>query len=88
MPVIQRLAHNRQELTVEEEADLVQMERAACVLRELSKPEERSQPRSNLERAGGEAAEAKDKETHANEATKTEDSNVKRNQRERTTTKW
>ena len=63
--VIQRLAQNGQELTVEEEADLVQMKQAACALRELSKPEERSRPRSQP-REQEEAAEARDKETHAN----------------------
>ena len=70
MAVTLRLAHNRQGLTVEAEADMVQMK----------KPEERSQPRERE----GEATEARDKETHANEATTTEDSNAKRKSPTRT----
>ena len=49
MTVRRRLAQSRHgELTVEEAADLMQMKHAACGLRELSKPEERS-----LARHGG-----------------------------------
>ena len=74
MAVIRRLAHNRQELTAEEEADLVKMKQAACALRELSKPEERPRPREGA----GEDAEARDRETHATGAMATEDFNAKR----------
>ena len=56
------------------------MAHTACALWELSKPEERSHPRERE----GEAAEARDKETHANEATTTEDPNAKRNTPTRT----
>ena len=80
MAVIQRVAHNRTELTVEEWADFVQKKQAACVLRELSKPDERSQPRSNekeMQRKRG------TKRTHANEATTKRKSPTRNGQRRR-----